>query len=167
MKAEDRIIEKVGKDSGFRVPEGFFEHTYQKISAELPERQAPKPQKLTTWQRLKPYVYLAAMFCGIWCTLKMVNMIGERSQLNNAVSLDNPPALVAKAMQNPEVADFAAPVVTTPAVEIAPEAEEPVTDEQTEEDAMIADPEYIYDDVNLDQLKAELLASADEDPYFE
>ncbi|MBD5230662.1 MAG: hypothetical protein HDS66_00625 [Bacteroidales bacterium] len=105
MKTENRLKEKIGTEAGFKVPEGYFDEIYAKISESLPERKAPAPLKLSTWQRLKPYVYLAAMFAGIWCTLKMVSIIGDRAPEVGNVSLDNPPALVAQAIQNEDVVD--------------------------------------------------------------
>lgn len=61
------------------------------VSAQLPERKERKAPKLTVWQRVKPYVYLAAMFAGIWCTMKMFHLASSPE-----ISLDNPPAMVAE-----------------------------------------------------------------------
>lgn len=62
------------------VPEGFFEDFAAKMEAMLPERpEAEQPRRIehrTTWQRVCPYVYMAAMFAGIWCMLKMFTMMG-------------------------------------------------------------------------------------------
>ena len=59
------------------VPEGFFEDFVAKMEAMLPERpEAEQPRRIehrTTWQRVRPYVYMAAMFAGIWCMLEMYN----------------------------------------------------------------------------------------------
>ncbi len=75
MKAEDKIRQRYGSDTGFSVPDGYFDQVFAKIGSELPERETPPVVKMTRWQRMKPYVYLAAMFAGIWCTMKMVTMI--------------------------------------------------------------------------------------------
>ncbi len=29
----------------------------------------------TVWERIRPYVYMAAMFAGIWCMLKMFTLM--------------------------------------------------------------------------------------------
>ena len=62
------------------VPEGLFEDFAAKMEAMLPERpEAEQPRRIehrTTWQRVRPYVYMAAMFAGIWCMLKMFTMMG-------------------------------------------------------------------------------------------
>ena len=75
MKPEDKLKQKFGQDPGFRVPDGYFDDVFAKLSASLPEREVAKPAPMTRWQRIKPYVYLAAMFAGIWCMMKMFYMM--------------------------------------------------------------------------------------------
>lgn len=88
MKQEEQLISKFGKDSGFKVPEGYFSDLEQRIMSSLP----PYPQtsgkvEISRWQRVKPYVYLAAMFCGIWLMMKVFHTATQPISL----SLDNPP----------------------------------------------------------------------------
>ncbi len=63
MKAEDQIREMVGTKSPYKVPEGYFEQLPDRIMDQLPEREAIAP-KVTMWQQVKPWVYMAAMFMG-------------------------------------------------------------------------------------------------------
>lgn len=104
MSAENRLKEKYGNDPGFRIPEGFFEEKFREISVSLPEAPAKAPaMRLTRWQRVRPYVYLAAMFAGIWCMMKMFHTMSSSSD----ISLDNPPAVVAEVMESsPEVMEL-------------------------------------------------------------
>lgn len=89
MKQEEQLISKYGKDSGMRVPEGYFADLEQQIKASLPPyKKAPQSISLSRWQRVKPYVYLAAMFCGIWLMMKVFHTATQPISL----SLDNPPA---------------------------------------------------------------------------
>lgn len=101
MSKEDILKNKVGKDPGFRVPEGYFDDIYAKISSSLPEKQIEKPKPMTTWQKIRPYVYLAAMFAGIWCMMKMFHTM----TIAPTVSLENPPAAIAEAMNSSEYVD--------------------------------------------------------------
>lgn len=88
MKQEQELIEKYGKDSGMRVPEGYFADLERNIMSSLPQYPKKKvPEILTRWQRVKPYVYLAAMFCGIWLMMKVFHTAMQPLSL----SLDNPP----------------------------------------------------------------------------
>lgn len=88
MKQEEQLITKYGKDSGMRVPEGYFSDLEKNILASLPPLQEkPARISLSPWQRVKPYVYLAAMFCGIWLMMKVFHTATQPISL----SLDNPP----------------------------------------------------------------------------
>ena len=63
------------------VPEGYFEHFTERMIAQLPERPELTAQSvqldvpLTLWQRIRPYVYMAAMFAGVWCMLRMFTLM--------------------------------------------------------------------------------------------
>lgn len=80
MKKGEDILKKINRNDGMKVPEGFFEDFAAKMEAMLPERpEAEQPRRIehrTTWQRVRSYVYMAAMFAGIWCMLKMFTMMG-------------------------------------------------------------------------------------------
>ena len=67
MDKKSDILTKVGKDAGFNVPEGYFADFAKKMAASLPEKQIPAKRKTTRWLRIRPYVYMAAMFAGVWC----------------------------------------------------------------------------------------------------
>ncbi len=98
MSAEQNILDKAGRDTGFKVPDGYFDQLYAAMPDKLPERTPAPEVKLSTWQRLKPYVYLAAMFAGIWCMMQMFHMMSSTD-----VSLEAPPADVMAALsQQPE-----------------------------------------------------------------
>lgn len=105
MRFEDKLKERIGTDPGFRLPEGSLEALYAQVSESLPERKERKAPKLTMWQKVKPYVYLAAMFAGIWCTMKMFHLASSPE-----ISLDNPPAMVAEAVYELPSFDYGASV---------------------------------------------------------
>ena len=161
MKAEDKIRQRYGSDTGFSVPDGYFDQVFAKIGSELPERETPPVVKMTRWQRMKPYVYLAAMFAGIWCTMKMVTMI-QSAPAGTEVSLDNPPAMIAQAMSSPEVA--------TPLVG-SDNGDVPQVPEVSEEDLDEVIMEYTNaavdaGDIDINQLQAALDADTSEEFYY-
>lgn len=91
MKKEQDILTKLGHRDGMTVPEGFFEDFALKMSASLPpnpEAEQPRilPRK-TVWEKIRPYTYLAAMFAGIWCMLKMFSMMFPAGGVD--LSIDN------------------------------------------------------------------------------
>ena len=88
MKQEEDLISKYGKNSGMRVPEGYFLDLEASIMQSLPPYKQPQHKvELSRWQKVKPYVYLAAMFCGIWLMMKVFHTATQPMSM----SLDNPP----------------------------------------------------------------------------
>lgn len=103
MKEEDKLKEKYGTQGPWRVPDGYFEAVRLEITSKLPDYpELPKPVKLSLWQRCKPYVYLAAMFAGIWLMMNIFHRVGGMGDLN----IDNPPAQLAALMSDPEITEI-------------------------------------------------------------
>lgn len=74
MKEEKSdILSKVGRESGFKVPENYFEDFASKMEAKLSEHEVIPTVRPTLWSRLRPYVYMTAMFAGIWCMMWIFN----------------------------------------------------------------------------------------------
>ncbi len=94
MDFENRLRQKIGSDSGFKVPDGYFDSAYKRIADSLPPLPEVTVEKsLSNWQKIKPYLYMAAMFAGIWMMMKVFHTISVDSEL----SLDNPPKVLAVA----------------------------------------------------------------------
>ncbi|MDE5887548.1 MAG: hypothetical protein K2J48_11275 [Muribaculaceae bacterium] len=95
MRHEDILKEKYGTDPGFRVPDGYFEKLQKEIMDSLPAYpETPRHVPVGLWQRVKPYVYLAAMFAGIWLMMKVFVNVSNSSTL----SLDNPPEAIVQVL---------------------------------------------------------------------
>lgn len=63
------------------------------MMSRLPEKTFEQNAKIlprSIWQRVRPYVYLAAMFCGVWLMMWLFNDISGR--VNNS-SMENNPIL--------------------------------------------------------------------------
>ena len=67
----------------FTVPEGYFENLTQDIMAALPKHESIYSSKITVtpWMRIRPYLYAAAAFAGIFFCIKVAVGISSR---NNA-----------------------------------------------------------------------------------
>lgn len=103
MKDKDNnILDRIGRRDGMMVPEGFFEDFARRMQAELPENPDAENTRVlapkTFWERVRPFVYMAAMFAGIWCMLKMFTLmstspvdlsIDNNKILTEALSDDN------------------------------------------------------------------------------
>lgn len=108
IERQNSILDRQGHPDGMTVPEGFFEDFVKNMSASLPENELEKqPAKLlqppTLWQRVRPFVYMAAMFAGVWCMMKMFSMTGNGT---TDLSFDHNPVLSAALANDDFVNDF-------------------------------------------------------------
>ena len=78
MSAEDRILQHIGKKNPFTVPENYFEDFTQELMDKLPAKEVVLQAEPTLWQRVKPWLYMAAMFCGIMLSVRI--FVGEPQQ---------------------------------------------------------------------------------------
>ncbi len=87
-------------DAGMKVPAGYFEQFALDMSTRLPERpeltDTTEAAPRSLWERVRTYVYMAAMFAGIWLMMQMVNIMGGHASL---APMDSNPVL-AEALQS-------------------------------------------------------------------
>ena len=83
---ETMIPHTSARHSGFRVPDGYFESLTQRVMERLPEAEAETAQasaevitlaEPTLWQRVRPWLYLAAMFVGAAFIIRMASPSAE------------------------------------------------------------------------------------------
>ena len=76
MGKEENILRKAGTGNPFRVPDHYFEDFTQELMSKLPEK-APMSimPEITLWQRVKPWLYMTAMFIGIMLSVRI--FVGE------------------------------------------------------------------------------------------
>ncbi len=104
MKQDLNPLQQVGRMDGMTVPDGYFRGFAERMASELPDKQpsvVEMPRSL--WQKTRPYIYLAAMFAGIWCMLQMFAMMGGTG-VSGAITPDNNPVL-ADAIENDSFMD--------------------------------------------------------------
>jgi hypothetical protein len=75
-------IEESEPHRPFTVPEGYFENLTQNVMASLPEQESVYSTKIivTPWMRIRPYLYAAAAFAGIFFTIKLAVGISSRQE---------------------------------------------------------------------------------------
>lgn len=104
MNTKQDILSKIARHDGITVPDNYFADFAERLTTSLPERpELESPDKIlqprTPWQRVRPYVYMAAMFAGVWCMLKMFSLINTPA---DPLSIDSYPEL-ADALDNDQV----------------------------------------------------------------
>ena len=99
MGKEDNILRKVGTKNPFQVPDHYFEEVVQEVMARLPEKAPVQPiPEPTTWQRIKPWIYMAAMFCGIMLSVRI--FVGEPKKDECPISQAEAEALLDEDWEN-------------------------------------------------------------------
>lgn len=68
------------------MPEGYFENIVPEIMKQLPEAEAQESVEITMWERVKPWVYMVAMFCGLMFGLRVMMM---DKLVNKEINTDN------------------------------------------------------------------------------
>ncbi len=90
------ILEKINHNDGMTVPDGYFADFAARMTASLPKQEweEPKTKVLhrSVWQRVRPYIYLAAMFMGVWCMMKMFDLMRVDS---SGLSIEGNPVMTA------------------------------------------------------------------------
>lgn len=87
MDKKSDILNSIGGKSGHKVPDGYFEQFTARMVEQLPEREIEMPEPVTTWQRLRPYLYMAAMFAGIWLMVQV--FVAPAVQAEQELTADN------------------------------------------------------------------------------
>lgn len=71
---EDNLQKRIGKENPFRVPEGYFESFTSKVMNNLPEKEKVEaPCKPTAWEKVRPLLYMAAMFVGAMLIIRVAS----------------------------------------------------------------------------------------------
>ena len=84
MKEENStLLNKYGKDPGFKVPENYFVDFNERMTQMLPDVEiTPVDVKPTMWQRVRPLIYLAATFAGVWCMMQVFGHFTGTNSMN-------------------------------------------------------------------------------------
>ncbi len=135
------------------VPEGYFEQFVSRMEsqiAELPATEAPRQVKGGLWYTVRPYVYMAAMFAGIWCMMHIFNFMGSN---NVDLSIENHP-VVATALSDEEfVEEYIIPDAA--GFDLMEQLyESGVLLEDIQESSDTISDEYIYDDIDYSDVDA-------------
>lgn len=77
MEKENDILNKIDRKSGFKVPKGYFDNLTNRVMDQLPEQMSVLPQSSSMWDRVKPWVYMAAMFGGMALMVRIFLPGGE------------------------------------------------------------------------------------------
>ncbi len=72
MKTKKQTLADINKNVPFKVPENYFSQFNQSIMEALPEKKITPAKPVTLWQKSQTWVYMAAMFLGLFFTMKVI-----------------------------------------------------------------------------------------------
>lgn len=87
MKEDSELLKKYGKKNPFTTPEGYFESFTEKLMEQLPEKETISTPEISMWERVKPWVYMVAMFCGLMFSIRM--MVGNQAGSGDGTIQEN------------------------------------------------------------------------------
>jgi len=85
LETEKIILEDLRDRRPFRVPEGYFEGFTDDFMSRLPKKTAPEAKVISLYDRVKPWLYLAATFAGIIILFNIFNKSSEIAKDENTV----------------------------------------------------------------------------------
>jgi hypothetical protein len=71
MDKKKILLEDIDKVNPFKTPEGYFENFSAGIMSQLPDVAQKNSTNIGLWQRVRPWVYMAAMFAGIALMIRL------------------------------------------------------------------------------------------------
>ncbi len=82
MKTKINKLTEIDKTKNpFRVPENYFAQFNEEIMNLLPEKEFVAPRLVPMWDRVKPWVYMAAMFIGLYVTINFLTQDRDNERM--------------------------------------------------------------------------------------
>ena len=72
MKDMNSNLDKFKGDNPFKTPQGYMDGLNDLIMSQLPVKESKKAIQITFAQRVRPWLYLAAVFVGLGLFFKLV-----------------------------------------------------------------------------------------------
>lgn len=82
METKINELKEIDKTKNpFKVPENYFAQFNEEIMNRLPEKEIVVPKPVSMWHKAKPWVYLAAMFVGLYLTVNFLKKTPDKDNL--------------------------------------------------------------------------------------
>ncbi len=75
MKEEQNNLERLKGKQPFKLPEGYMEGLTDRIMSQLPEKPRAKEKHISLMDRVRPWLYMAAVFAGLGLFFKGITRI--------------------------------------------------------------------------------------------
>lgn len=88
MKSHFNKLEEIDrKRNPFKVPDNYFARLNEEIMNHLPEQEIVPPRTVPLWDKVKPWVYMAAMFVGLYITIQFLTRQADNDNVASRQSV--------------------------------------------------------------------------------
>lgn len=92
MKSHFNKLEEIDRTRNpFKVPDNYFARFNEEIMSRLPEKTIVPLRTVPLWDKVKPWVYMAAMFVGLYITIQFVTRENESGNMASRQSVVQTP----------------------------------------------------------------------------
>lgn len=90
MEKEQNNLDRLKGKNPFTVPNGYMEDLTANIMSQLPDKPKVEAKKISMMDRVRPWLYMAAVFAGLGLFFKgIVSLEGEKSQSDTLIVQSN------------------------------------------------------------------------------
>lgn len=107
MEREQNNLDRFKGKNPFTVPEGYMEDLTADIMSRLPEKPQVEVKKISMMDRMRPWLYMAAVFAGLGLFFKaIVGIDGDQSKTDTLLVQSNDASAAISAIQDAENEEY-------------------------------------------------------------
>ena len=107
MEKEHNNLDRFKGKYPFTVPDGYMEDLTANIMSQLPEKPQVEAKKISMMDRMRPWLYMAAVFAGLGLFFKaIVGIDGEQSKTDTLLVQSNDASATISAIQEAENEEY-------------------------------------------------------------
>lgn len=107
MEKEQNNLDRFKGKNPFTVPDGYMEDLTANIMSRLPEKPQVEVKKISIMDRMRPWLYMAAVFAGLGLFFKaIVGIDDEQSKTDTLLVQSNDASATISAIQDAENEEY-------------------------------------------------------------
>lgn len=107
MEKEQNNLDRFKGKNPFTVPNGYMEDLTANIMSQLPEKLQVEVKNISMMDRMRPWLYMAAVFAGLGLFFKaIVGIDGEQSKTDTLLVQSNDASATISAIQEAENEEY-------------------------------------------------------------
>ena len=73
-------LDTIKRTSPFKVPDGYFDNFVADLMLKLPDHLVEEPKVISFWEKVKPWIYMAAIFVGVALIINFFTKESDKRQ---------------------------------------------------------------------------------------